>query len=101
MKPNPLAIALVAFTMSACSLSFGTVGTWSNEEPPPTSIEGSNPVALPDGEVVFLGGFDSRTGQPLDQVLLFDPQNNRWRQGAPMPVQETGYAVAPLSSGSV
>jgi Galactose oxidase, central domain/Kelch motif len=101
MKPTAIAIAFVAFTMSACSLSFGTVGTWSNGEPPPTSIQGTTAVVLPDREVVFLGGFDPRTGQPLNQVLLFDPQNNRWTQGAPMPVQETGYAVAALSNSSV
>ena len=99
MKPAAVALPFVVFTLSACSLSFGTVGTWSVEAPPPTSLEGTNSVVTPDGEVVFLGGFDLR-GQALNQVLLFDPKDNRWNQGAPMPFQHS-YAIAALSNGSV
>jgi hypothetical protein len=101
MKRIAGALVLVASVLSACSLSFGTVGTWSNEAPPPASLRGTNSVVMPDGQVVFLGGFDSRTGQPLNQVLRFDPKDNRLSQGAPMPDQETGYAIAALSNSSV
>lgn len=101
MKPAAGALLFVASTMSACSLSFGTVGTWANEAPPPVSLQGTSSVVMPDGEVVFLGGFDSRTGQPLNQVLRFDPSDGRWSQGAPMPVQETGYSIVALSNGLV
>ena len=89
----------MASTLSACSLSFGTVGTWSTEAAPPTSLQGTSSVVMPNGEVVFLGGFDPRTGQPLNQVLRFDPRDSRWSQGAPMPVAETGYSIAALPNG--
>jgi len=101
MKPAAVALLFVVFTLSACSLSFGTVGTWSAETPLPTSLEGTSSVVMPDGELVFIGGFDSRTGQPLNQVLRLDPKDGRWSQGAPMPVQETGYSIVALSNGLV
>lgn len=100
MKPLAGAIVLIACTLSACSLSFATVGTWSTERPPPISLLGTTSVVMPDGEVIFLGGFDSRTG-PLNGVLRFDPKDNSWTQGAPEPFQQTGYAVAALSNGLV
>jgi Kelch motif protein len=100
MKPMAAALVFAASTLSACSLSFGTIGTWSNVELPPIAMFGANSVVLPDGEVAFLGGFDS-TGQPRNRVLRFDPKDNRWSQGAPMPAQESGYAIAALSNGSV
>src|ERR1700676_1831491 len=101
MKSLAGAIVLMGCTLSACSLSFATVGTWSTEKPPPQSLQGTNSVIMPNGEVVFLGGFDGQTGQSLNQVLRFDPKDDSWSQGAPMPFQQTGYAVAALSSGSV
>jgi Kelch motif/Galactose oxidase, central domain len=101
MKPAAGALAFMASTLSACSLSFGTVGTWSNEAPPPASLQGTSSVVMPDGKVVFLGGFDARTGQPLNQVLRFDPKDARWSQGAPMPVEEIGYSIVALQNGSV
>ena len=101
MRPITAALILVASTLSACSLSFGMVGTWSNEKAPPTSIQGSKSVVMPDGEIVFLGGFDSGRGWQPNRVLRFDPKYNRWRQGVPMPVQQPGYAVAALSNGLV
>jgi Kelch motif len=101
MKPITSALAFVAATLSACSLSFGTVGTWSNEKAPPTAIQGSNSVVMPNGEIVFLGGFDSGRGWEPNRVLRFDPKDNRWSQGAPMPVRQFGYAIAALSNGSV
>jgi Kelch motif protein len=99
MKPIAGALVLMASTLSACSLSFGTVGAWSDEQPPPLSLEGTNPVVMPDGEVVFFGGIDSHGF--LNRVLRFDPKDNRWSQGAQMPVQQTGSAIAALSNGSV
>jgi Kelch motif len=101
MKPLAGALLLMASTLSACSLSFGTVGAWSTETPPPTSLWATNSVVIPDGEVVFLGGFDPQTGQLLNRVLRFDPRINSWSQGAPMPVEQDGYAIAPLSNGSI
>jgi hypothetical protein len=101
MKPVAGALLFMASTLSACSLSFGTAGTWSIEPPPPTSLLTTSSVITPDGEVVFLGGFDSQTGQPLNQVLRFDPKGSRWSQGAPMPVQETGYSMVALPNGLV
>jgi N-acetylneuraminic acid mutarotase len=101
MKPITGALAFVAATLSACSLSFGTVGTWSNEKAPPTAIQGSNSVVMPNGEIVFFGGFDSGTGWEPNRVLRFDPKATRWSQGAPMPLRQTGYAIAALSNGSV
>jgi hypothetical protein len=95
------AIVLTACTLSACSLSFDTVGTWSNEKPPPSSLLGASSVVLPDGEIVFVGGYDLRTGQPLNGVLRFDPKDNSWSQGAPLPFQQTGYTTVALSNGSV
>jgi Kelch motif len=99
MKPAAGALLFMASTLSACNLSFGSVGTWSTEVPPPISLRGTSSVVMPDGELVFLGGFDSRTGQPLNQVLRFDPKDSRWSQGAPMPVQETGYSITALPNG--
>ena len=101
MKSAAGALLFMASTLSACSLSFGTAGTWSNEVPPPTSLVGTSSVVMPDGEVVFLGGFDPLTGQPLNQVLRFDPKEGRWSQGAPMPVQEIGYSMVALPNGLV
>jgi hypothetical protein len=101
MKHIAGALAFVAFSLSACSVSFGTIGSWSIRESPPTSLLRTNSVVLPDGEVVFLGGFDLRTGQPLNRPLLFDPKDNQWSQGAPMPDQQSGYAIVALSNGSV
>ena len=101
---KPIAGAALVFTacaMSACSLRFGTVGAWSNEKSPPASLQSASSVAMPDGEVVFMGGFDLGTGRPLDRVLRFDPKDKSWSQGAPMPVQQYGYAMAGLLNGSV
>jgi len=100
MKPMAGALVFTAFAVSACNLSVGTIGTWSNVELPPTAVIEARSVVLPDGEVVFLGGFD-KTGQPSNQVLRFDPKNSRWSQGAPIPVLQTGYAITALSDGSV
>jgi len=100
MKPVAGALVFMASSLSACSLSFGTIGTWSNVELPPTALLGANSVVLPDGEVVFLGGYDS-TGQPRSRVLRFDPKDNQWSQGASMPGQQSGYAIAALPNGSV
>jgi hypothetical protein len=100
MKSPAIGLLFMAFGLSACSLSFGTLGTWSTVEPPPTSIGEATSVVTPDGEVVFLGGFDLR-GQPLNQVVVFNAKDNRWSQGAPMPVQLTGYAIVALANGSV
>jgi hypothetical protein len=99
MKHITGALVLMASTLCACSLSFGTVGAWSDEKPPPFSLQGTNSVVMPDGEVVFLGGFDSHGF--LNRVLRFDPKDNLWSQGVPMPVQQTGFAVAALSNGLV
>jgi N-acetylneuraminic acid mutarotase len=101
MKPLAGTLVFIATALSGCVVSFGTIGTWSNEKPPPTSIQGTNSTVMPDGELVVLGGIDSRTGQPLNQVLRFNPKDNRWSEGAPMPVQQAGYALAALSNGSV
>jgi hypothetical protein len=100
MKHIAGTLVFIALSLSACSLSFGTIGSWSIRESPPTSLR-TNSVVLPDGEVVFLGGFDLRTGQPLNRPLLFDPKVNQWSQGAPMPDQQSGYAIAALLNGSV
>jgi hypothetical protein len=91
----------MACTLPACSLSFGTVGAWSSEKPPPTSLEGTSSVDMPGGVVVLLGGFDSRTGEPLDRVVRFDSKDKLWSQGAPMPVHQSGYAIAALANGSL
>jgi hypothetical protein len=100
MKRIAGVFALMAWTLPACSLSLGTVGSWSSATPPPMSLGFASSVVMPDGEVVFVGGFDS-TGQPLTRVLRFDPKGNRWSQAAPLPVQESGYSIAALSDGSV
>ena len=100
MKPMAGALVFMASALSACSHSFGTIGTWSNVEVPPIAMFGTNSVVLSDGGVVFLGGFDA-TGQPRTRVLRFDPKNSQWSQGAPMPVQQPGYATAALPNGSV
>jgi Kelch motif protein len=101
MKHIAGTLVFMAFSLSACSVSFGTIGSWSIRESPPTSLPTTNSVVLPDGEVVFLGGFDVRTGQPINRPLLFDPKDNQWSQGAPMPDQQSGYAIVALSNGSV
>lgn len=100
MKPIAGALPFMACALSACSLSFGTVGAWSADKPPPISLTGSTSVAMPDGEVIFLGGFDPRGG-PLDRVLRFEPKDKSWSLGSPVPVQGGGYAIAALSSGSL
>jgi Kelch motif/Galactose oxidase, central domain len=100
MKAIALVLALMAIGLPACSLSVGTIGTWSNSGLPPTNLSGATSVVLPDGTVVFLGGFDA-SGQPRAQVLRLDPKDSRWSQGAPMPVPQTGSAIAALSNGSV
>jgi hypothetical protein len=94
------ALVFTSFALSASSLSVGTIGTWSTVGLPPTTLLGANSVVLPDGEVVFLGGFD-KTGQPSTQVLRSDPKDRRWSQGAPIPVLQTGYSITALSDGSV
>jgi hypothetical protein len=99
MKAIVFALVLMAIGLPACSFSVGPIGTWSTVELPPTALF-ANSVVLPDGEVVFVGGFDS-TGQPSPQVVRFDPRDSRWSRGTPMPVQESGYAIAALSNGSV
>jgi hypothetical protein len=101
MKHLAGTLLFVAFGLSACSVSFGTIGSWAIRESPPTSLSRANSVVLPDGEVVFLGGFDLHTGQPLNRPLLFDPKDNRWTQGAPLPGQQSGFAIAALLNGSV
>jgi hypothetical protein len=101
MKPMAGALVFAACAVSACSLRFGTVGAWSNEKPLPASVQGASSVTIPDGGVIFMGGFDLSTGRPLDRVLRFDPKDQSWSQGAPMPVQQYGYAMAPLPNGSV
>jgi hypothetical protein len=100
MKAIAVVVVFTAAMLSACSLSVGTIGTWSNVGLPPVALLGANSVVLPDGEVVFLGGFDAK-GQPSAQVLRFDPKERRWSQGAPMPGQQTGSAIATLSNGSI
>jgi hypothetical protein len=100
MKRIAGVFALMAWTLPACGLILGTVGSWSSSTPPPMSLGFASSVVMPDGEVVFVGGFDS-TGQPLTRVLRFDPKGNRWSQAAPLPVQESGYSMAALSDGSV
>jgi hypothetical protein len=100
MKVIAFVLAFMAIGLPACSLSVGTIGTWSNAGLPPTKLSGATSVVLPDGTVVFLGGFDA-TGQPRSQVLRFDPKDSRWSQGAPMPVPQDGSAIAALSNGSI
>jgi hypothetical protein len=100
MKVFAAAAVLMTAMLSACSLSVGTIGTWSNAGLPPVGLLRANSVVLPDGEVVVLGGIDAN-GQLSTQVLRFDTKERRWSQGAAMPVQLAGYAIAVLANGSV
>lgn len=101
MKPIRGLLILAGLGMAGCSLNFGTVGTWAAATPPPVSIQGTSSVVTSDGLTVFLGRFDLQSGQPLNQVLVFNPKANRWAEGSPIPTQGTGYSLVALSDGSV
>lgn len=101
MRPHGGILLCAVAGACACSLSFGTTGTWSDDPPPPVSLVDSTSVVTSEGKSVFFGGFDPQSRRPLNQVLVFDPKANVWRQGAPMPEFITGYAAAGLSNGDV
>jgi N-acetylneuraminic acid mutarotase len=70
--------------------------------PPPVPISTSSVVPLADGRIVFLGGFIQQTGQATSQVLIFDPAQNTWSQGAAMPEPiGFGAVAARLLDGTV
>ena len=100
MKSIAFAIVLFGALLPACSFSLDSSGTWTSIASTSTPLDGSHAVAVPGGEVLFVGGIDPESGLESHQVSLFDPASNRWSQGALVPLP-TGFAIAALANGSV
>jgi Kelch motif/Galactose oxidase, central domain len=95
-----LALGLAAF-MCGCQLAVGPVGSWAVAAAPPTAISTNSMVALPDGRLVLFGGFDLRSGRPVDSTQVFDTAGNQWTVGAPMPGPLQPDVVVALRDGMV
>lgn len=91
----------VSFSLCSCQLAFSTVGSWTREGGPPAPITTNKIVALADGRVAFFGGYQQRTGQPSNQLLLYDPSTRAWTKGAVMPGPTLPDVVATLRDGTV
>jgi hypothetical protein len=82
--------------------------TWTPIETPgdPPQSDGFgkswNPqfVALADGGILAVGGFDDRTGVTA-RVALYDPRQNQWFDVEPMPTAKAEAALVRLDDGRV
>jgi N-acetylneuraminic acid mutarotase len=100
VKALACALVVVGASLSACTFSLDSTGTWVSLASTPAPLDGSLAVAVPGGKVLFVGGFDPESGLSSHQVSIFDPASNRWSQGAAVPLP-TGFALTALSDGSV
>lgn len=56
---------------------------WESVAPFPVGIQDNTAAAL-EGRVYVVGGIDSNSGQPLDQLTIYDPDSGSWVAGASM-----------------
>ena len=67
---------------------------------PETTLPGSGlnaPAAVVlDNRIYLLGGFNTTTNVPTDQVLIYDLTTKAWRTGPPLPAPRGGHAAAVL-----
>ena len=53
-------------------------------------------VAVVDGKIYAIGGWDAADGQYLDSVETYDPQTDSWQQVASMPHARHSHAAAAM-----
>src|SRR5262249_28536851 len=53
-------------------------------------------AAFVNGKIYLIGGFNTTTNKPTNQVLVFDTATGRWGQAAPLPSPRGGHAAVVL-----
>ncbi|MDC0667838.1 Kelch repeat-containing protein [Nannocystis radixulma] len=70
---------------------------WSvDAELPGPGVNAPAAVVL-DGRVHLIGGFDTTTNIPRDQVDIYDPRTRTWTSGTPLPAPRGGHAAVVLA----
>ena len=54
-------------------------------------------AAVVEGRIYLIGGFNTTTNVPSDEVLVFDPATRTWSNAAPLPAPRGGHGVAVLN----
>jgi len=72
-----------------------TTGRWEELTPMPTARGGLG-VAVQNGRLYAIGGYDGRENPPA--VEMYDPKTNSWTARAPLPTPRDHLAVATVGS---
>ncbi len=72
-----------------------STGTWSSLPDVPRPVDHAA-FGIIDGKLVIAGGRDSRIAAHTPRVEIYDPETNRWSEGAAMPTSRGGVAGAVL-----
>lgn len=68
--------------------------SWSARAEKPTPVSQAQAVLL--GEKIYIPGGRAPDGQAVNVLDIYDPRQDRWEQGAPLPAALYGYALAAL-----
>jgi N-acetylneuraminic acid mutarotase len=70
---------------------------WTRETALPGNGLNAPAAAILNGRIYVIGGFNTTTNIPSDQVLVYDLVTKAWSTGAPLPAARGGHAGAVLN----